>query len=358
MPEEQTILVIGACVLDRLLTVKTFPAPDSKVRTTSIDESGGGNAANTAMGMARLLDASFLSRRPRIKLISKVGDDAIGMDLLKSLAASGVDVESVTQPVDTTTSLTTVIVSELEHTRTCLHTPGTCGELSSEDIWQMGLNHLIDETVIHVHTDGRHTDAALALVKEAVCQGIGLSVDVEKDRNSKALDELLKLATLVFTNSNQMKEYLERLTLEYETAEQRRPLPLPNITAKGLKEMDVSFYAQAIQPSSFFTRWFSQEGKEVVITHGDRGSAHIHCETFCVDADKRKSNQCSQVHDIRIEFDSLRDTANCKVYVNRLEEGSGNSPSGMTDVHSYLEKYSVLAVGILKRASYRYNWCR
>ena len=40
------ILVVGSCGLDRLLTVQNFPVPDSKVRTTSYNEVGGGTSTN------------------------------------------------------------------------------------------------------------------------------------------------------------------------------------------------------------------------------------------------------------------------------------------------------------------------
>jgi hypothetical protein len=45
------ILLIGSCGLDRLLTVSNYPAADAKVRTTSYNERGGGNSANTASGV-------------------------------------------------------------------------------------------------------------------------------------------------------------------------------------------------------------------------------------------------------------------------------------------------------------------
>ncbi len=49
--ESPVILVIGSCGLDRLLGVSSYPVADSKIRTTSYTEVGGGNAANTASGM-------------------------------------------------------------------------------------------------------------------------------------------------------------------------------------------------------------------------------------------------------------------------------------------------------------------
>ena len=45
------ILLIGSCGLDRLLTVSKYPAADAKIRTTSYNERGGGNSANTASGV-------------------------------------------------------------------------------------------------------------------------------------------------------------------------------------------------------------------------------------------------------------------------------------------------------------------
>lgn len=44
------VLLVGSCGLDRLLTVSSYPAADSKIRTTSYNEVGGGNTANTASG--------------------------------------------------------------------------------------------------------------------------------------------------------------------------------------------------------------------------------------------------------------------------------------------------------------------
>jgi hypothetical protein len=45
------ILLIGSCGLDRLLTVSNYPSADAKIRTTSYNERGGGNSANTASGV-------------------------------------------------------------------------------------------------------------------------------------------------------------------------------------------------------------------------------------------------------------------------------------------------------------------
>ena len=48
--EENVVLIVGSLGLDRLLTVPRYPKADSKVRTTSYYEEGGGNAGNTSCG--------------------------------------------------------------------------------------------------------------------------------------------------------------------------------------------------------------------------------------------------------------------------------------------------------------------
>jgi sugar/nucleoside kinase (ribokinase family) len=283
---DQVVLVIGACGLDRLLTVPAYPTADAKVRTTAYNEIGGGNAANTATAMALLSGASFLRDKNmniRTKLLTKVGDDYIGKQLIEELKDAGVD---LTCPLfrigekGTTTGITSIIVSELEQTRTCLHTYGTCGELTLQDVASVNMDEIF-EHVVHFHSDSRHTDAALVLAREARKRGIPVSLDVEKDRNTVALDALLEVATIVFTNSNQIETYLTRLAREREQKYGWQYAKDPAIVAKGgisLRDTDMDLLAHAIRPSVFFTRWFGQNGKQVIITKGNMGALSVRCE--------------------------------------------------------------------------------
>lgn len=258
----------------------SFISTQSKVRTMSYHEIGGGNAANTATAMARLARAGIFINNPyRVKLCTKLGDDAIGRQCIEELQAVGVDITSplfIVGPPGSTTGLTNVIVSQLEHTRTCIHTPGTCGELTVAD---MAAVHL-DEVFFHVkhfHTDSRHTEVALRLAREAHFRGITVSIDVEKDRHTESLDALVEEADLVFTNAGQIESYLNRLMREYENRNELKRWKEPDIMAprcsSGLiDESDLAFYARAIKPNSFFTRKFRQRGKETVITRGEQGA--------------------------------------------------------------------------------------
>jgi sugar/nucleoside kinase (ribokinase family) len=269
------------------------------VRTTSYHEVGGGNAANTASAIGLLFGSDLflggvgsggdVSNRPgpyTVRLATKIGGDRVGEQIVRELKQSGVDVSSPLFRIGdrhSTTGFTTVVVAAKEQTRTCLHTPGTCGELTLADFQSVDMNDVF-ENVVHMHSDSRQTDVALAMAREARNRGISVSVDVEKDRETKALDSLLEEATVVFTNSGQIDEYLNRLNLELEDSKGRRHLPSPVIRiASGCAVAEEC--ASAIRPSSYFTRWFQQQRKEVVITKGASGAFHVRCEEIACEAD-------------------------------------------------------------------------
>lgn len=276
--EDKVALVVGSCGLDRLVTVPHYPKPDEKIRTSAYHEIGGGNAANTAAAMGQLKTASFLQGTNLcIRLLTKLGDDAIGQQLLEELHASEVDVVAP-RPPGSTTAFTTIIVSEDEqqHTRTCLHTPGTCGELQPEEVKDMDLDKLF-HNVIHLHSDSRHTDASLFLAKEAKRRGIPVSCDAEKDRKTKALDELMLLSDRIFTNSNYLGAYLKRLHSEHEQ-EHKRPswedqpkLEIVNNSAWGKESVET--LVKSMTPSVFYTRWHPEQAqKQVIVTQGHMGA--------------------------------------------------------------------------------------
>ena len=159
--------------------------------------------------------------------MTKVGDDDVGKQLKRELKDAGVDVSSClfkTGSPGTTTAFTTVIVAEDDCTRTCLHTPGTCGVLTLEDV-QTGDIDQIFENVVHLHSDSRHSVASLFLAKEARSRGITVSVDCEKDRKTCDLDALLNICDILFTNAQYLSSYLSRLDNEMERKTNRSPLP-------------------------------------------------------------------------------------------------------------------------------------
>jgi sugar/nucleoside kinase (ribokinase family) len=283
----KVVLVIGACGLDRLLSVASFPEADTKVRTTAYHEIGGGNAANTAHTMALLKDATFLKDEGIVvKLLSKVGDDSIGRQLARELHNAGVD---LTSPLfryghqGSTTSFTTIIVSDSEFTRTCIHTPGTCGPLTLDDVNEVDMDQVFQD-VVHVQSDCRYADVSLVLAREARRRGVSFSVDPEKDRMLPEQDELLELATTVFLNSQQMHSYFERRTTALEAMHGREALPKPKVKCRIMNSTVTDAITNSIRPPAFYLRWHgeSQLAKDFVITKGCLGAIHVQPKSFRV----------------------------------------------------------------------------
>jgi sugar/nucleoside kinase (ribokinase family) len=304
--DEQVILLIGACGLDRLLTVTTFPNADSKIRTEAYHEVGGGNAANTASAIALLKSASFLSQHNLVvKLMTKVGDDYIGKQVVRQLQDTGVDLSSPLFQYagqGTTTGFTTIIVSDRESTRTCIHTPGTCGELTLLDLKQLNLDQIF-QNVIHLHSDLRHAEVALELAREARRRGLTVSVDAEKDRNNHFQHELQQLSTTLFTNSEQLEEYFEKYGRRLEQIQKRPGLRTSPTKIVCSSHFSVSpatreALASCIRPSLFYLHWFGdqQRNKEVIITRGSMGALKITPESFSDPLEEEKGDITTVIH--------------------------------------------------------------
>ena len=269
--KEKVILVIGSFGMDRLLKVESYPQPDAKIRTTSYSEAGGGNGANTAAAMGFLAGSSFLREKNiRIKFLGKVGADLVGQQLIEELNDSGVDTSSQLFKIGdqgTTTGITTVIVSAKDSTRTCIHTPGTCGELTLEDVKAANMDELF-ENVVHFHSDSRHTSVSVYLAKEARSRGILVSCDSEKDRSTRDQDALVEICDILFTSSLSLCDYLRRLEREFEIENGRTQLSDPTVCVVGepLKQESVDAYSQSLYATTFFVRCRQQTAKQVVVS--------------------------------------------------------------------------------------------
>jgi sugar/nucleoside kinase (ribokinase family) len=270
--KQNVVLIIGSCCMDRLLTVERYPRADEKIRTTSYREEGGGNGSNTAAAMGLLSSASFLKEKKlRIKFLGKVGADVVGDQLIHELNDSfNVDTSSPLfrrGEAGTTTGITNVIVSEDEHTRTCIHTPGTCGELTIEEAKAVDMDEIFRD-VVHFHSDSRHTEVSVYLAEQAQLRGIPVSCDSERDRGTRFQDRLVEICDTLFCNSDYLADYLGKLNREHESRNGCQSLPEPQIELKGdgLSQTSVNIHAKALLPSAFFSRWHSQGEKEVIVS--------------------------------------------------------------------------------------------
>ncbi|DBA71695.1 TPA: hypothetical protein ACH3X2_001144 [Trebouxia sp. C0005] len=81
----QKVVGLGLACWDFLAQVATFPKPDEKLRTQRMETRGGGNCANALTAASRLgTDAC---------LVTKVGNDRIGQQIVQELQADGVNTD-------------------------------------------------------------------------------------------------------------------------------------------------------------------------------------------------------------------------------------------------------------------------
>ena len=229
---ETSILVIGACALDRLLHVPFYPKEDGKILCHNTFQCGGGNAANTASSLGRISNSTALKQRKveskvsksgemvqcpppiKIQLLTKIGKDAIQHQLCNELRSYSVDLSSklfLYGHEGSTSPTATVVVSRSEsHSRTCFFDTGTCGVLEKSDVENLDIDDLFLGATL-LHSDSRHTDAAAIMAREAKKRGLTVSLDLERDRFSESYDELIEHATIIFGSGvEQIKSFLKR----------------------------------------------------------------------------------------------------------------------------------------------------
>ncbi|KAK9822274.1 hypothetical protein WJX74_002061 [Apatococcus lobatus] len=185
---------MGGCGLDMLAQVATFPEPDTKSRTEQMETQGGGNAGNALTSAARL----GLSRPA---LITKIGSDSVGDQILAELEGDGVDVSHVLRAPNAPSPFTYIIVDREGGTRTCIHTPGE--PLSQEEMTEEKVEAALAGATL-IYFDGRLTEAALVVARAAKAKGIKVLVEAERLRPN--LEALLAEADYVFTSAKYPQE--------------------------------------------------------------------------------------------------------------------------------------------------------
>ena len=85
--DERAAVVIGAAVHDISCRVRDIPAPNTSVQAYAFEERPGGKGLNQAVGLARL--------GTKVRLISPLGSDQAGTEILEFLRAEGVDTDYV-----------------------------------------------------------------------------------------------------------------------------------------------------------------------------------------------------------------------------------------------------------------------
>ncbi len=102
--DERAAIVIGAAVYDiscRLKDMPVLPVPNTSVQAYAFEERPGGKGLNQAVGLARL--------GSKVRLISPIGSDQAGAEILEFLRSEGVDTRYVETRHDSSSPRTVVL---------------------------------------------------------------------------------------------------------------------------------------------------------------------------------------------------------------------------------------------------------
>lgn len=103
MPSVPSIVCVGTASLDLILVAARMPDADERIEASDVSLSGGGNAANAAVAIARMgLPVEFCGT---------VGADRAGDWVIAELVAAGVGVDLVARREDAATAQSAVLVS-------------------------------------------------------------------------------------------------------------------------------------------------------------------------------------------------------------------------------------------------------
>jgi sugar/nucleoside kinase (ribokinase family) len=177
------VACVGIFVADALAKpIDRFPERGRLELFDTLALHTGGCANNTATALARL--------GVPVCAIGKVGADAFGDFILRSLAADGVAIEGMTRSETSSTSFTFVMVSN-DGERTFFHTIGANGTLSEPDlrrelIAECGIVHVAG-ALLMPRLDGEPTTR---LMRWARKQGITTALDTVWDASGRWLETI------------------------------------------------------------------------------------------------------------------------------------------------------------------------
>ncbi len=159
-----TIVGIGACVMDTLITVPHYPTEDTKLRALSSKPAGGGPVATGLVAAAKL--------GAKTAYIGVLSDDSAGDFLLSDFEKYGVSTEQVGIQSGYRSFTSVIWLSEASASRTCVFDKGNLPPLS--------LSEAQKETIANADllmVDGNELDAAVEAAQVARANGTRVLYD-------------------------------------------------------------------------------------------------------------------------------------------------------------------------------------
>lgn len=120
------VLGVGNCTLDQIAVVERFPESDGKVEMSTFSVQGGGTAATAVTVLARW--------GAEAKFVGKVGADARGRQIEKTLANEGVDTGALVREEGAISQLSIITVEQGTGRKQTFFTRGNVAPLRPEEL--------------------------------------------------------------------------------------------------------------------------------------------------------------------------------------------------------------------------------
>ncbi len=120
------IVGIGVCTVDHLVTVPRMPHRNENMQALNYMRQPGGLASCSLVAAARLGAAT--------KIISRIGDDALGEYILADLQREGVDVSLLLEEAGSESHVSLILVNEQSGDRSIITRPPTGAAISPAEI--------------------------------------------------------------------------------------------------------------------------------------------------------------------------------------------------------------------------------
>lgn len=192
-PEESSrvpkVIAAGHINWDVTIHVDRLPEPDGETRIERLEQSGGGSAANVAVGLVDLGGQSVV--------YGSVGGDESGALALRELASAGVDPGQVLVDAGEPTSVKYVIVDG-GGDLLMLANDG-----ANESFTAAGLDRDTLTAADHLHLTGQQPETAAALATAAGEAGATRSFDPGRRVGDREFDAALHASDALFLNSRE-----------------------------------------------------------------------------------------------------------------------------------------------------------
>ncbi|MDZ7747175.1 MAG: PfkB family carbohydrate kinase [Halobacteriales archaeon] len=182
------VCCVGHVNWDVTLRLDSLPDPDAEAVVRQTSQTGGGSAANVAVGLAGL-DCD-------VTLVGSVGDDEHGLLARRDLDRAGVDLSRL-RTVDGETTTKYLLVDDTGEV-SVLATPGVNEALGPDDIDPEPIR-----AADHVHVTAHRPDTVARVADLAGDTGVPLSIDPGRRVDSRDYAAAIEAADLLFLNDRE-----------------------------------------------------------------------------------------------------------------------------------------------------------